>query len=55
MMCPDQIRLEIERTLREPSPDVALILGLLELAPPDSLETIELRRALDVELRRRAA
>lgn len=55
MMCPDHIRREIERTLREPSPDVELIRVLLELAPPDSLDVIELRRALAVELRRRAA
>ncbi|MEZ4375500.1 MAG: hypothetical protein R3B07_32110 [Polyangiaceae bacterium] len=50
-----EVRREIERTLREPSPDVELAAWLLDLAPPDSLEAIELRRALADELRRRAA
>ncbi|MEZ4230884.1 MAG: hypothetical protein R3B89_17045 [Polyangiaceae bacterium] len=52
-MSPDQLRLEVERTLREPAPDVELAAWLLSMAPAESLEAVELRRVLSLELRRR--
>lgn len=45
-------RREVERTLREPAPDVQLAAWLLSLAPADSLAAIELRRLLSQTPRR---
>lgn len=50
-MSPHDLRLEVERTLREPAPDVDLAAGLLSQSPADSLEAIELRRVLSQTLR----
>lgn len=50
----DTMRLEVERTLREPSPNVELAAWLLEQSPAESMEAIELRRLLSTTMRRRA-
>lgn len=53
-MTADTVRLELERTLREPSPNVELAAWLLSLAPAESMEAIELRRLLSQSPRREA-
>lgn len=50
-LSPHDLRLEVERTLREPAPDVELAAWLLSQSPADSLEAIELRRVLSQTLR----
>lgn len=52
-MSPHELRLEVERTLREPRPSLELASWLLSMAPAESLEAVELRRVLSLELRRR--